>query len=72
MAHLQKSQTTKLRLKVRCEDLEKIFYKDHLKAVLVIKAQRHAKEPLTIFTSQAMQESFNPTFLEEILLEHSF
>ena len=72
MAHIQKPQKTKLRMKVRCEELNKIFYKDHLKALLVIKAQRHAKEPITIFTSQTIEESFHPTFPEEIFLEHSF
>ena len=38
MTYLQKSQENELKLRVRCQDLHKIYFKDVLDPFLVIRA----------------------------------
>lgn len=72
MIYSPKSQNTQLRLTVRCEELNRIYFKDSLNAVLVIKTQMLAEKPRIVFTSKPVKNCFNPEFPEEIRLVHSF
>jgi hypothetical protein len=72
MTYLQKSQTSELRLRIRCQELNRICYKDALNAVLVLRTEKFGKEGEPVFTSQIVKDSFNPVFPEVVHLVHSF
>lgn len=57
---------TVIRFNVKCESLNKIFYKEHLDSFAVIKLEKWGKESETVFKSQVVKSSFDPSYNEEI------
>lgn len=62
MNYSKRSQINKINMQVRCEALNKIFYKDHLTPFMVLKAVRGSKAIEEVWRSKTVDKTFNPVF----------
>jgi hypothetical protein len=54
MNYPKRSQISKINMQVRCEELNKIFYKDHLSPFLVLKASKDSKGIEEVWKSKTL------------------
>ena len=62
MNYTKRTQINKMSIQVRCEALNKIFYKDFLSPFLVLKAVKDSKDIQEVWRSKTIDKTFNPIF----------
>jgi len=72
MNYTKRSQINKISMQVRCEGLNKIFYKDHLSSFLVVKALKGSKDIEEVWRSKTVDKTFNPVFEGVFEVSYSF